>query len=372
MAKELGIPEDEKSLVSAAGLLHDIGHTPFSHVLESTLKEKLGINHMELTKEIITGKFNMAPMEEIDNGSAEEWGRIPEVLEQYGLDPEKVAELVTGSVDTPPSIENFDVHKGQAFFNEKKYLYQIVHGVIDADQIDYLLRDAYYTGVAHGAIDVERLLQTLSIFNNDLVVDKKGVSAVEGMLVARSLMYTSVYFHKTSRIAQLMLGRAVERTDDNDIPELHKMADPELMTWLTALKGYPGDMALRLRYRRLFKATYLKRLEELDEDQRAALQNLADPKSRREKEDLICSKAGIPEGYVLVDTPVPELLFSEPRISKTEIKVRDKDRIKHLSKYSTLAKPLQSRNVTTWVVAVSTPSEYTEKVDRVVEKVLYG
>src|SRR5439155_1762743 len=88
-----------------------------------------------------------------------------------------------------------------------------IHSPMDADQIDYLMRDAHYTGASHGMIDFSRLLQTLRTDRGELALDRKGLPALEGMLVARGLMYSSVYFHKTVRIAEEMLARAVERSE---------------------------------------------------------------------------------------------------------------------------------------------------------------
>ena len=88
-----------------------------------------------------------------------------------------------------------DIIKGKS--HKKQYLSQILNSAIDADQLDYLIRDAYYTGVAYGIIDIERYLQTLVIKGGKLAVRRKGVGVVESILMARALMYSSVYFHKT-------------------------------------------------------------------------------------------------------------------------------------------------------------------------------
>src|SRR5437762_14302681 len=102
---------------------------------------------------------------------------------------------------------------------------------MDAGQIDYLMRDAHYTGASHGTIDFSRLLHTLRTHRGELALDRKGLPALEGMLVARGLMYSSVYFHKTVRIAKEMLARAVERSEAS-IAEIQQMVDHELMNLL--------------------------------------------------------------------------------------------------------------------------------------------
>ncbi|MFQ6060265.1 MAG: HD domain-containing protein, partial [Thermoplasmata archaeon] len=193
IAETLSLENSERNLLIAAALLHDIGHGPFSHTLEATLERSIGMDHIELTKRIIIG--------EEDNISEEERGAFPyvkrvhEVLEKHNIDPQEVSDLI--AVPRSPEPTGLYLEKCQKFDNRKRYLAQLINSPIDVDQIDYLLRDAYYTGVAHGIIDVDRLVQTLRVHNNDIVVDRKGLSALEGMFVARALMFSSVYFHKT-------------------------------------------------------------------------------------------------------------------------------------------------------------------------------
>ncbi|MCK4444370.1 MAG: HD domain-containing protein, partial [Thermoplasmata archaeon] len=235
----LSLEDSEKDLLVSAGLLHDVGHGPFSHTLETTLEQSIGMNHVDLTKKIIVGDEDS--IDDDERKAFPNVSRIPEVLEGHGVNPEEVAELVATTSPTQTSALSTD--SGQRFFNEKRYLTQLINSPIDIDQIDYLLRDAYYTGVAHGIIDVDRLIQTLAIHHNDLVVDSKGLSALEGTFVARALMFSSVYFHKTVRIAELMLARAVEGWDDFDSTAIQRMVDAELMSSLIKNGGFQRDIA---------------------------------------------------------------------------------------------------------------------------------
>jgi HD superfamily phosphohydrolase len=169
LADALGLDEGEKRLVMAAGMLHDIGHAPYSHTLEIAMHDKTKLDHMDITKDIILGKRGI----KLDGG---EEGRIPNLLEKYEVVPKEVAGLISGlnPDESVKTLKDFSTHEDQVFFNDKKYLDHIIHGTIDSDQIDYLLRDSHYTGVAHGTIDMDRLIQTVELFNNDLVVNRMG------------------------------------------------------------------------------------------------------------------------------------------------------------------------------------------------------
>lgn len=369
LADALGLNEEEKKLVMAAGMLHDIGHSPYSHTLEMAVHGDIQADHMEITKDIILGKRRILSEEY----NAQDRSFIPDILKKHGLEPENVASLISGQVrdESSTKIEDYATHKDQIFFNEKKYLAHMIHGPIDADQIDYLLRDSHYTGVAHGTIDTDRLIQTVELFNNDLVIHKRGVPAVEGMLVARALMYTSVYFHKTVRIAELMLARAVELLNE-PLGEVHEMIDSELMAKLKEKDGFQREIAFMLKYRRLFKRIFTMFKGKTSEEEMGIVGNLRDPKTRRKAENDICKRAGIPDGFVIVDVPEKELQITEPRIKATNVKILDNNRLSPLSKFSPLARALELREVYDWEMMVSSAPKYSDKVKKVAKKVLFG
>ena len=320
----------------ASALLHDIGHPPFSHTLEYILHKRIGKNHVEITAEIITGRKRIVKYE----GES-----IPEVLSKYGIDANEIASILYG---------------------KKGYLSEMIHGPIDADQIDYLMRDAYYTGVAYGVIDAQRLLQTLRIHEGQVVVDKKGLSALESMMVARALMYSSVYLHKTVRIAELMLVRAVESAPPFDF--LY-MTDGQLMEYLKQMGGFQKDIMLRLTYRKLFKRAYAKDFSALTAKEK---EHIAEIEDVRGIEKEIAKKVGLDEGYVIVDIPGRDILISEPRLQKLDVNIYDNGEIKPLGEYTPLANALQMRGITEWAIMVCCPEEAREKVAKVAEKVLWG
>src|SRR5206468_5662768 len=247
------------------------------------------------TQRIITGEDDNVAADE--RKEFPEVPRIAEVLERHGVKPARVAALIRGLGPEPAQGRLHDFSRPRR--GERRVLYQIIHSAVDADQVDYLIRDAHYTGVALGVIDVNRLIQTLVLRDGEMAVDRKGLPALEGMLVARALMYSSVYFHKTVRIAEQMVARAVERSG-SDIRDVQKMVDSELLQWLGAQGEFQREVALRIKYRKLYKRIWDRGRDELTEEERKALLALADPPKRRRAEDAICKRAGIPPGRAIV------------------------------------------------------------------------
>ena len=178
--KGVEITEDEATAAMIAILLHDIGHGPFSHVLEHTLVD--GVTHEDIS---------LLMME-----------RINEDLAVTG-DGLRVTEK---PLDMAIAI----------FKNEypKHFLHQLISSQLDVDRMDYLCRDSFFTGVQEGRVASERLLKMLDVRNDKLVVQVKGIYSVEKFLVARRLMYWQVYLHKTSVAAEQHLIKILSRAKE--------------------------------------------------------------------------------------------------------------------------------------------------------------
>lgn len=165
------IPE-ERMLTLCAALLHDLGHGPFSHSIE----EAFEMNHEDWTCRIILE----------DTG-------ITEVLREVSPDfPQKVASVIAKTY-------------------EHEIVVNLVSSPLDADRMDYLLRDAYYTGVNYGTIDIDRILRVLRPFNGRVVVKETGMHAVEDYLMSRYQMYWQVYFHPVTRSSEIVLRQIFRR-----------------------------------------------------------------------------------------------------------------------------------------------------------------
>lgn len=356
LTQELGLDKDRTNLLIAAAALHDVGHAPYSHTLEYLMEDYLGLGHMELTGDVLRGKTSTCTPKEIEE--LEELGapRIPEILSNHGIDPDETAKLLLGE-------------------HEEPYLGQIIHSDIDVDQIDYLSRDARFTGVALGRIDIDRLMRTLKIQDEKLMIQRKGVEAVEGLLTARALMFSSVYFHHTTRIAELMLANAVDYALRHDTPitkeKFFRMTDEELAERLYECGGYSRDIVARLRFRRLFKTAYLEEQRELDSDEKDYLIETYDTwSSIKEKQEIIAEKAGVPKGKVILDVPIVDLLVSEPRMGMVEIPVIKEEGPAKLSEVSPLAPALRDRQTPRYLLRVATPRKHTNKVKEAATEVL--
>ena len=166
-SKGIEITKEEEEAVLIAILLHDIGHGPFSHALEHSIVND--ISHEYLSLEFMN-KLN-----------SEFHGQLSLAI---------------------------DIFKGQ---HHKKFLCQLISSQLDIDRLDYLKRDSFYTGVAEGNINSERLINMLNVVDNELVVEEKGIYSIEKFLVARRLMYWQVYLHKTGLCAEQILIRLLRR-----------------------------------------------------------------------------------------------------------------------------------------------------------------
>ena len=168
--KGVQISDKEAEGLYIAILLHDIGHGPFSHAMEHSIVE--GISHEEISLRF------MQELNKVFNG--------------------KLEMAIAIFQGTYP----------------RKFMHQLISGQLDMDRADYLKRDSFYTGVAEGNINSERLISMLNVRNDELVVEEKGLYSVEKFLIARRLMYWQVYLHKTSVAAEQILIRLLNRAKE--------------------------------------------------------------------------------------------------------------------------------------------------------------
>ncbi len=168
-------PAEERQVALCAALLHDLGHGPFSHSIE----EAFQMNHEDWTCRILLGDTC-----------------VNKVLLELGEDfPERVASVIRKTYDKP-------------------IVMNLVTSPLDADRMDYLLRDAYYTGVNYGTIDIDRILRMLRPHRDRIVVKESGMHAVEDYLMSRYQMYWQVYFHPVTRSSEIILRQIFRRAKE--------------------------------------------------------------------------------------------------------------------------------------------------------------
>ncbi len=347
----LNLDESESELVTCAALLHDIGHGPFSHTLESILRDSLDVNHVDLTERLLFGEYEIFDSREKEFISSPS---VHEILSKNNINQRYVADIIKGKMLEYP------------------YLSQLLDSAIDVDQLDYLIRDAYYTGVAYGMIDIERFIQTLVINDDRLAIARKGVGVVENILMARTLMYSSVYFHKTVRIAELMLSKSIEMIPNAKPLDFFKMTDAELVNDLKNEGPFQNEIVTYLKYRVLFKQAYLLTHSNLDEQKNEIVKSLEDAGSRKEKEREIEDALNIPPGHIIIDVPYRELHQSEPRIDQTDITIIDGNEQKSLDEFTPVAGAVRSRVIPDWVVMVVTDEKHRGVVSKKAEKMLFS
>lgn len=168
--KGVAISQVEEEALYIAILLHDIGHGPFSHAMEHSIVE--GVHHEELSLLF---------------------------MEQLNLEFEGKLNLA------------IQVFKGEY---PRKFMLQLISSQLDMDRMDYLKRDSFYSGVAEGNINSDRLIQMMHVKDDLLVIEEKGIYSVEKFLVARRLMYWQAYLHKTSVVAELILTKILKRAKE--------------------------------------------------------------------------------------------------------------------------------------------------------------
>lgn len=370
IAEQVGAEPLERRLVEAAALLHDVGHWPFSHTLEPLMHHHFGVDHQEISRMLILeeGEFR--------------WGSgrsLRTIIEESGLDPEDVADLVA----TPPapgslsSLHDFGEGERKPIRAKRRtrarpFLHQIVSGMCDADQMDYLRRDAHYTGVALGMIDIHRLIHTAAVADDELVFDRSGLHAVEGMVVARDLMYSSVYFHRTARIAETMLERAVTDFSHDELLPVSRMTDGELLCAMRAHGGFAAEIAERLKYRQLYKRALQLNFDDLEASDLRKLERLTRFEDRHNGEKELEAAAGLPAGSVLVDVPPKALLSPGGKTSLATLKILDGTKLRPVSELSPLARSLQGRRMFDWALLVSCAPPHVERVGRLARRVLLG
>ncbi|MGI6465125.1 HD domain-containing protein [Methanobacterium sp.] len=257
LARHLELDDETHSLIRCCAIIHDAGHGPFSHVSEGGI----AYSHEELTSKLIKES------------------QLGDILS-----------------------ERFSLKEVLRIINGQGPLGDIISGELDVDRMDYLLRDSYYTGVAYGIIDVERLLANMKL-EDGLILHGKGVQAAESMLLARYFMYPSVYQHHTTRIVNSMFRRCLAKLLEKGVinpEEIYRYDDTDLIAAARAEKNYVGQVMERLDNRQLYKRIYSLKLDEVDHPEEIFQMK---PESIKKTETEIAQELDVDQDFILVDVP---------------------------------------------------------------------
>ena len=231
IASMAGHALNEKGIVSSdniqnlrfAGLLHDIGHGPFSHLFEELL-QKRKISHENIGRDIILKT------------------QIGDLISANGFNKKFITELAFGD-------------------SKFQFMNEIISGALSADIMDYLLRDGYFTGAEHAKIDHNRLTYSLDVYKNKLALEKSALVNFETMMISRYQMFKAVYFHKTVRAGEVMLLESMYLAEEElglssiSLDEYLKLTDEVILSKLLSLP----ERNSKLRIAKKIATDYLNR-----------------------------------------------------------------------------------------------------------------
>jgi HD superfamily phosphohydrolase len=315
-ADSIDLSEEKRRQVRFAGLLHDSGHGPFSHASE-VIAEKNGLSHEDLSCQV-----------------------VDKLEDQIPVDTGEVKSMIRG-----------------------KHELEIVAGDIDADRMDYLMRDAHSSGLEYGMIDHETIISSADLHNGELVFNERAVPALESLFTSRFHMIKTLYSHHAARIAEKMLQRSLEALlEERSIEEVMEMDDYTVHAELMNSGGVSEEIYSRISRRDFYKTALKWDEDEVDREGLKLMEKrIEEPKKLERK---IAETADVQEHEVIVDPP------KTPGIQDINVKIEKKGEIRELQEMSPVPKSLTDAEWRTVSLKVYTPENNREEVMEAAEKVL--
>lgn len=317
-ADSLGLSENKKRELRISGLIHDIGHGPFSHTSDR-VSSRYGFTHEEHSCELLKNELSEKIPDDISISSIED-----NILSQSDL--------------------------------------KVIAGDIDADRIDYLNRDAINTGLNHGSIDFETIIEFADLKDNRLVFDRKATYAITELLAARLYMHNAIMNHHVSRQAETILERALDLyVQENSVKDMMRHNDYTMNTELINSGEKIRKLYSRVIERDLLKKCYSIRGNSIPEDIMNQLSNLKAKECEKQISDIV----GIDSTDVIMVTP----LLSESESLNVPI-IDEDENIRQLKEISNLAQKLPKERSNQSRFHVYSKKEHKSEVERATDQVL--
>lgn len=324
--ERLGLDGYKLKVLTIAGLVHDLGHTPYSHLLEILLREK-GLTHEDMTLKIL-----------------EEDSEISSSIERCGVSVKDVKNIL----------------------EKKEPLGSIISGPVDVDKLDFLLRDSYFTGAFYGVIDIARIIYTSRLINGRVALSTKALGVLEELAIARYQSFMNIYFHHTVRAAQTMFLRGVRMLRDLlDFPQMsieEYLDHDDFTVWCLMHQNEKTREVIRKIERRILpKVAYEYRIHE----SREHLKLIRDAEAVKNIEELIAGESGVPQEYVWIDTPyIPPLPYIDQ--DRIEFYIEEDGKTMLREYFSPL---LKFTSEIYEILRVYTMKEYLDKVSKASAKI---
>lgn len=333
----------DKELMRLAGLLHDIGHGPFSHVFEPLVVKHLKKTHEDFVPWLVNET------------------EIAGSLEDAGFEPKAVGLLAVGRLKD----------------RKRPYLDQIISSSVDVDKMDFVVRDSFHTGAGYGSVDVHRLLYTMDVIDGSLAVDRRAVATLESFLLARLESFRTIYFHRASRAVQIMIVQALEAAKDElnllsfDRPEDYLRLD-DYKVWTDLKESKKSRKIMQdLEHRKLLKCAYEKTVYAREE---LVSNVITKERVRGQIEEEIAQAATINSEEVKIDVPtLPSVPYHNAvEIQSLDIPVfqRNQKGKKEIVELSEVSRVIGVLRTFMNLVRVYTKDEYRQRVESAAKQVL--
>lgn len=333
----------DKEQMRLAGLLHDIGHGPFSHVFEPLVVKHLKKTHEDFVPWLVNET------------------EIAGSLEDAGFEPKAVGLLAVGRLKD----------------RKRPYLDQIISSSVDVDKMDFVVRDSFHTGAGYGSVDVHRLLYTMDVIDGSLAVDRRAVATLESFLLARLESFRTIYFHRASRAVQIMIVQALEAAKDElnllsfDKPEDYLRLD-DYKVWTDLKESKKSRKIMQdLEDRKLLKCAYEKTVYAREE---LVSNVITKERVRGQIEEEIAQAAKVNSEEVKIDVPtLPSVPYHNAvEIQSLDIPVfqRNQKGKKEIVELSEVSRVIGVLRTFMNLVRVYTKDEYRQRVESAAKQVL--